>query len=146
MLLVCPSKISYNCFSHQFFVLFCFLIILVLLMLELSALSLVTVISLPLLFLCCLHVIVTMHRRFLERWRFLFHIIFLTHTVSLHHLWDLRFHLLLYRCSFRLDCFYFFSIWSIDNSIWVLLRWFLIYFCWISNISSRKTNLSLLSF
>ena len=51
-----------------------------------SVLFLVAVICLP---LHCL-LVVSMHRRYLECWRVLFLFLFLTHTVCLHNLWDVK--------------------------------------------------------
>ena len=72
----------YSCFSSHF----CFLVIFVLLMLVLSVLFLVTVISLPLRFLCILRVVVSVH------WRYLLcrYPLFLTNAVSIRHLWNVR--------------------------------------------------------
>ena len=51
---------------------------------------LVAVINLPPRFLCSLLVVLLMHHRYLESWRVLFHLLFLTHPVCQRHLWDAR--------------------------------------------------------
>ena len=71
-----------------FFFPFLFPFIFVLLMLALSILFLVTVISRPVHFKNSLRVFVTMHRRHLQCWWFLFFFLFLTHTICQRHLWD----------------------------------------------------------
>ena len=60
------------------------------------------------LFLCCIHVVVSMYRRYLEWWWVLFFHIFLTHTVCHCHLWDVR----LYTSSWL-----FFVLWSVCTSL-----------------------------
>ena len=41
-------------------------------------------------FLCSLLVVISMYRRYLECWQVLFLCSFLTHTVCVHHLWNVR--------------------------------------------------------
>ena len=60
--LVCRLKCLHSCFSSYFY----FLAIFILLILVLSVLFPVTIISLPLNFLCSLRVFVSMHRRYLQ--------------------------------------------------------------------------------
>ena len=79
-------KWPYSFFSSHF----CFRDIFVLLMFVLSVLFLVALISLPLHFLYILRVVVSMHWCYLEWWHVLILLLFLTHTVSLRHLWVVR--------------------------------------------------------
>ena len=81
--LVCRLKCPSNCISSHF----CFQVIVVLLF----VLVLVAAISISLLFfLCSLRVVLPMYWPYLQCWRFLFLLLFLTHIVCLYHLWDVR--------------------------------------------------------
>ena len=83
--ILCRLKCPYSCFSFPF----CFLVIFVQLILVLSVLLLVAVINLPIHFLCCVRLFVSMHRCWLHcRWVF-FLLLVLTHTVYQRHLCNL---------------------------------------------------------
>ena len=77
-------KYSYCCFSFHF----CFLVIVVLFVFMLSVVFLIVAISVC--FLCSLWVVLLMHWRYLQRWRVLFLLLFLTHIVCLCHLSNVR--------------------------------------------------------
>ena len=83
--LFCRLKYPYNFLSSHF----CFLVIVVLLIIEFFILFLVTVISVSLLFYSFL-VIVSMYRRYIQCWRVLILLLFLTHRVCPYHLWEVR--------------------------------------------------------
>ena len=67
---------------------FCFQVIIVLLILVLFVLFLIAVISLSLFFWCNLRDLLLMYRRYLQCWRVLFLLFFLSYIVSLYHLCD----------------------------------------------------------
>ena len=71
---------------------FCFLVIVDLWILVLCVLLLVAVISTYCSFICRLRIVLSMYRRYLQCWRVLFLLIFLTHTASHYHLLDVSSH------------------------------------------------------
>ena len=94
--IVCILKVSYICFSTHS----CFLVIFDYLILMLSALFLVTVISLLRAFLCSHLVVVLMPQRYLECWQVLF---------------------LLFLSTFSLGCLALFLVWYSSQILEVLL-------------------------
>ena len=84
--LICSLKYPYSCFPS----IFCLLVIFVPLILLWLLLYLMAAINLPPGYLCIRRVVVSMHRRFLQFWWVFPLPLFLTHSVCLRYLRDVR--------------------------------------------------------